>query len=458
MRKLIFTKENGKDELKIAHKQWIICSNFRGIALLNIAYKLFALILYRRMLPYMECSVGEYQGGFREGRSTTDQMFVIRQILEKCKEYNVELHQLFVDFKAAYDSVIRKKLWRVMAEFGIPEKLIALTKMTLEGANSRVRIRNKLSESFDIEEGLRQGDPLATLLFNLILEAAVRATQTDTSSTIFTKSSQILGFADDLDIIGRNMEVVKENFVALERKGSDLGLKVNDTKTEYMIITHSNRPREQNVQINAHTFKVVNEFVYLGSQLNTDNSIMDEIKRRITLGNRSYYSLLNILRSKSVSRVSKCTLYRSVIRPVVTYGSESWCMTQREEQTLLTFERKVLRTIFGPILDPNQNRWRRRYNFELKQLYGEPDIVRIIKLNRLRWLGHVERMEGNRIPKKILKTKPEGRRSAGRPKARWCDAVLSNLQTIGVTRWESLAADRSGWRNMLVKAKTLNGL
>jgi sorting nexin-29 len=53
----------------------------------------------------------------------------------------------------------------------------------------------------------------------------------DTSSTIFTKSSQLLGFADDLDIVGRNMEVVKEKFVALERKGTDLGLKVNDAKT-----------------------------------------------------------------------------------------------------------------------------------------------------------------------------------------------------------------------------------
>jgi len=67
---------------------------------------------------------------------------------------------------------------------------------------------------------------------------------------------------------------------------------------------------------------------------------MDEMKRRITLGNRSYYSLLKILKSTSVSRNSKCALYKSVIRPIVTYGSESWCMTQKDEQSLLTFEKR----------------------------------------------------------------------------------------------------------------------
>lgn len=434
------------------------CGNYRGIALLNIAYKIFANILYKRLHPYSESTIGEYQGGFRVGRSTSDQLFNIRQILEKCKEYNIEIHQLFVDFKAAYDSVIRNKLWRVMEEFGIPNKLISLTKLTLDGAKSRVRVRGKLSDVFDIEEGLRQGDPLATLLFNFTLEAAVRTMGMDTSSTIFTKSSQLLGYADDLDIIGRNMEAVKEKFIAMDRKGTDLGLKINDTKTEYMIISPSNRQIGQSVTIDTHTFKVVNEFVYLGSQLNTDNDIMGEIKRRITLGNRSYFSLLKILKSKSVSWNSKCALYKSVIRPIVTYGSESWCLTQKEEQSLHTFERKVLRTIFGPVFDQNQNRWRRRFNHELMQLYREPDIVRTTKINRLRWLGHVQRMDDNRVPKKLLKTKPEGKRSAGRPKSRWFDAAFANLKTVGVTSWEALAADRPSWRSMLEKAKTLNGL
>ena len=154
-----------------------------------------------------------------------------------------------------------------------------------------------------------------------------------------------------------------------------------------MIISPSNRQYGQSVTMNGHTFEVVDNFVYLGSQVDSANNIGNVIKRRVTLGNRSYFSLLKLLRSKAVIRNLKCTLYKSVIRPVVTYGSESTRMTQKEEQILHTFERKVLRTIFGPVFDPNQNRWRRRFNHELTQLYKEPDIVSTTKINRLRWLG-----------------------------------------------------------------------
>lgn len=75
----------------------------RGITLLIIAYKVFATILHNQ--PYVEKTIGEYQSGFRGNRSTTDQIFCIRQVLEKCRECNVDIHHLFIDFKAAYDRV-----------------------------------------------------------------------------------------------------------------------------------------------------------------------------------------------------------------------------------------------------------------------------------------------------------------------------------------------------------------
>ena len=138
----------------------------------------------------------------------------------------------------------------------------------------------------------------------------------DTSNIIFTKSNQLLGFANDLDVIGRNMDVVKEKFIALEEGGSNFGLKVNDEKTEYMVVSSSDRQYGPTVTINQHNFKVVDNFVYLGSQVNSKNDIVDEIRSRITLGNRCYIALLNLLRSKAIHRSLKCMLYKTLIKLV----------------------------------------------------------------------------------------------------------------------------------------------
>jgi len=142
------------------------CENYRGICLLSSSYKVFAEILYGRLLPYTEEIIGDYQGGFRLGRSTTDQLFTIRQIMEKAWEYNITIHQLFVDFKQAYDSLYRNELFGIMMEFGIPEKLIRLAKATLTDTKCKILINNTQSDPFDIDSGARQGDKLSTFFFS----------------------------------------------------------------------------------------------------------------------------------------------------------------------------------------------------------------------------------------------------------------------------------------------------
>lgn len=434
------------------------CSNYRGITLLNAAYKVFTNILHQRLKIYAEEILGEYQAGFREDRSTTDQIFAIRQILEKCREFNVTTHHLFVDFKAAYDSVARSALWRAMEQFGIPHKLIALAKMTLSTVSSKVRVRNKLSEAFTIDQGLRQGDPLAAMLFNIALEMAVRASGVDTSNTIYRKSSMLLAYADDIDVVGRTTRQVKETFAALQKGAAGVGLKVNVSKTKYMVAagSGSNTSSGPNIQLGGDNFEVVENFVYLGSQVNSDNNVQEEVRRRLASGNRAFFGLHKLFRSRTLGRKVKCTLYRTLVRPVVTYGSETWSMTKRDEQDLMAFEHKILRRIFGGVREAN--RWRRRMNHELDALFGQPSIVRAIKIGRLRWLGHVHRMDGCRIPRKLFEGAPDGTRRRGRPRSRWRDCVLEDLQNLNVRDWKSLAGNRSAWRSLLREAKNAQRL
>jgi hypothetical protein len=126
-------------------------------------------ILLSRLVLYIDEIIGDHQSGFRRNRSTTDQIFCIRQILEKKWEYNETVHQLFLDFKKAYDSVRREVLYNILIEFGVPMKLVRLIKMCLNETYSKVRIGKHLSDSFPIQNGIKQGDVLSSLLFNFAL-------------------------------------------------------------------------------------------------------------------------------------------------------------------------------------------------------------------------------------------------------------------------------------------------
>jgi len=139
-------------------------NNCRGISLVPTSYKILSNILLSRLIPYAKEIIGDHQCGFRRNRSTIDHVFCIRQILEKKWEYNEEVHQLFIDFKRAYDSVRREVLFKIL--IGIPRKLVRLIKMSLTETYSRVRVGKNVYDRFPIRNGLKQGDALTPMLFN----------------------------------------------------------------------------------------------------------------------------------------------------------------------------------------------------------------------------------------------------------------------------------------------------
>jgi transcription termination factor 2 len=118
----------------------------------------------------------------------------------------------------------------------------------------------------------------------------------------------------------------------------------------------------------------------------------------------------------------------------------------REEHKL-----RVLRRIFGPKRDGMTGGWRKLHNEELLNLYSLPSIIRIIKSRRVRWAGHVARMEEKRNVYRLLVGKPEGKRPLGRPRHGWIDNIKMDLLEIGlnVVDWIGLAQDRYMWRALV---------
>jgi hypothetical protein len=122
---------------------------------------------------YAEEIIGDHQRGFRRNRSTTDHIVCTRPILEKKWEYIETVHQLFIDFKKAYDSVRREVLYNILIEFGIAMKLTRLIKMCLNETYSTVWVGKNLFDMLPIQNVLKQGDVLSPLLFNFAVEYAI---------------------------------------------------------------------------------------------------------------------------------------------------------------------------------------------------------------------------------------------------------------------------------------------
>jgi len=127
-------------------------------------------------------------------------------------------------------------------------------------------------------------------------------------------------------------------------------------------------------------------------------------------------------------------LVKSIIRPIVTYGCETWAMTVTEQNRLLVFERKVIRKIYGPT-QYNDVVWRIKTNEELENLIKKKNIVRFVKSQRLRWAAHVIRMDKTRTVKKLIEWEPCSSRPVGKPRLRWLDQVEEDLKKIKMRNW-----------------------
>jgi len=134
----------------------------------------------------------------------------------------------------------------------------------------------------------------------------------------------------------------------------------------------------------------VRSFKYLGSAVNTDNTIEEEIKERIALGNKDFFANKKIFQSKLISKKAKLKLHFSVTRPVVTYACEIWMLKETITNRLMVFERKILRRMFGPTYENGS--WRIKTNQELDKIIKHKNIINFARAQSLGWYGHIERM------------------------------------------------------------------
>jgi len=197
-----------------------------------------------------------------------------------------------------------------------------------------------MSPIFYVKTGLRQGDALLPVLFNLALENVVRTMSLRLNMDTLTNST-LVAYVDDIVIMGNTRHEVATRTDDLIKAAKLIGLGVNQDKTKYLVMSRGTRD-DSNLIVGNYSFQQVKDFKYLGGNINQYNNMHNKMKLRISAANKGYYALGKLFKSKLVSRRSKEHLYVSFLRPVLTYACETWSTTKGDEEKMFWFEKRVL--------------------------------------------------------------------------------------------------------------------
>jgi hypothetical protein len=286
-------------------------------------------------------------------------------------------------------------------------------------------------------------------LFLIVIDWVMRKTTEGTNTGIPWKNKTLLDdldFADDLGLLSDDQQKLQDKTNNLVKYAKKVGLHINIKKTETM--NTGDLPNTP-IFIDGEEIKRTNKFTYLGSVLSVEDGAAADIKYRLAKARNAYSSLNNVWKSRKYSLSLKLKIYNSNVKSILLYGSETWRVVRTDFNKLNTFHTKNMRKLCG-IFWPN--------TISNVDLYARTNSISMedeIKMKRWRWLGHVIRMNDDKIPKTSLTWRPEqGRRNRGRPRQTWRRTVDKEIAELGTT-WreiEERAQDRPEWRRFVKTA------
>ena len=328
--------------------------NYRGITLLSIFGKLFTRILNNRLTSWGE-HYGVYieaQAGFRKNHSTRDHIFLLHNIIDLIFSKNVrsKLYCTFVDFRKAFDYIIRDNLWYKLLNLGIRGKMFCIIKNMYDKVKSRVQNNIELSDCFDCHRGVRQGEILSPFLFSMYVN--------DLEDTLFLHGADcvnietlklfLLMYADDIVIFAESPEGMQNNLNILEMYCKKWNLTVNTNKTKVMIFQKRGRISQQyKWYYNGVELEVVSKaYSYLGIVFTPNGNFTKAQTKLAEQASKAMFSLFKyISKFSNLSVAILLELFDKLILPILCYSCEVWGFNKAKdiERVHLKFCKYILK-------------------------------------------------------------------------------------------------------------------
>ena len=399
-----------------------------------------------------------------------DMIFSARQLQEKCIEQHVSLYQVFVDLTKAFDTVNRSALWIILGKLGCPPQFVNMFKQLHRNMKARVNFNGSLSEPISIDNGVKQGDIPAPMLFSIYFAMCLvfafqycdigvyirfrtsgkvfNLRRFNAKSKVFQALVRDLLYADDADLIAHTEEDMQNIMDIFSRACTAFGLTISIKKTNAMFTPAFGQPyTEPNILVQGKRLEVVDSFVYLGSTISKDGTLDAEIHQRIAKASVAFGKLeKRVWSDHGITIKTKLCVYDATVVTALLYGSETWTTYRRHIKLLERFHQQSLRRILNIKWISNTP------DTIVLEKAGSSSIEKRIILDQMRWAGHIVRMEDCRLPKRLFCGElKRGKRPQHKPRKRFKDVIKDNLKVLNVDpdNWEELAKNRNEWRRLI---------
>ena len=333
---------------KGGHKSKKELKNYRPIALLDTIGKIFCMVVNERLRDCIEMSglLSDEQNGFRSNRRGEDNIFMVRELIERCKRENKSGYFAFLDIEKAYDRVNRELLCKVLSKCGLSEKFVRIIRSMYENTRARYMLGDIESDWVESKRGVRQGCILSPLLFALYTEElALRVKERGLGVTVGREKLCMLMYADDIIIMCETGNDLQELLDIVNGYGVDFCVKFSKDKSQIMVI-NDDRNEEREWKLGDNVLKRTREYKYLGVTL-TENGSDRAKDEKVFQANQWYGRLASIARFRANKYVAVRELWKTMAVPSITYGMNVLNWSECELQKLEVIQNKVGRVALG---------------------------------------------------------------------------------------------------------------
>ncbi|KAK6748125.1 hypothetical protein RB195_001008 [Necator americanus] len=265
--------------------------NYRGISLLRVMYKVLERIILDRLIKHREETMRDEQAGFRPGRSTIDQVFIVMRVIEIWQRYSKPMQLAFLDFEAAFDSPHRGRLLNALRADGVPGKFVRLLDDMNQRTTAAVRTPAGCTTPFEVVTGVRQGAVAGPFLFNFAIDDIMRRTVDQCPADIVLAPSGCpltdLEYADDVVIFAESSTKLQHVVNLVSKLAAAYGLHLRPDKCKQMWI--SSRPRT-GIRVDGQPIELIDEFCYLGCTLKNNGSYERDVQQGCAKANSAFNS------------------------------------------------------------------------------------------------------------------------------------------------------------------------